>query len=153
MELRRRILNIERREKKTSIVIKEVDRERGNAKEIVSKIVRELAGEELVKEIKEVYSIGKEKDKVILVKMSEYENKSKVMANRNKLKGTQIYLDDDLSKEEREVQRHVRIWADEERKKGRSVKIGRGKCSIGEDVYVWNEAEKQMVKRFREIRK
>lgn len=41
------------------------------------------------------------------------------MEKKNKLKGTRVYVDDDLTKSERERQSEVRIWVRRERERER----------------------------------
>jgi len=55
------------------------------------------------------------------------DEKRMIMEKKNKLKGTTIYVDDDLTKNERERQSAMRVWAKSEREKGMSVKVGIGR--------------------------
>lgn len=56
-----------------------------------------------------------------------------------------IYIDDDLTKMERERQNHFRDKAKEEREKGNDVKIGYEKIFVKDSWYRWNEKEKKLV--------
>ncbi|KYN07152.1 hypothetical protein ALC62_01884 [Cyphomyrmex costatus] len=75
--------------------------------------------------------IGKE-EQFILEKLENFEEKIKIMKNKYKLRGRKIYVDDDMTRKEREIQKKVREWAYQEKKKGRMVKVGYGKAEIGE---------------------
>ncbi|XP_018343269.1 PREDICTED: uncharacterized protein LOC108749206 [Trachymyrmex septentrionalis] len=56
------------------------------------------------------------------------DDKKEIMIRRNKLTGTKIYVDDDLTKDERERQKEIRFWAKREKERGRRVKVGFGKA-------------------------
>ncbi|XP_018352130.1 PREDICTED: DEAD-box ATP-dependent RNA helicase 42-like [Trachymyrmex septentrionalis] len=56
------------------------------------------------------------------------DDKKEIMIRRNKLTGTKIYVDDDLTKDERERQKEIRLWAKREKERGRRVKVGFGKA-------------------------
>lgn len=66
------------------------------------------------------------------------EQKREVMVRKRELKKG-IYIDDDLTKMERERQNHLRDKAKEEREKGNDVKMGYGKIFIKDSWYRWNE--------------
>ncbi|XP_024878153.1 WD repeat-containing protein 87-like, partial [Temnothorax curvispinosus] len=75
------------------------------------------------KGIKDVFEIGKRKEKAILVKMEKYEDKRKLMEKRMNMKGSGIFVDDDLTIKERTRQKEIRAWAKNERERGTTVKI------------------------------
>lgn len=54
--------------------------------------------------------------------MKRWEDKEEVIKNKHKLKGTQIYLDHDLTKTENEIQKKLREIAKNER--GKAVNVG-----------------------------
>lgn len=58
-------------------------------------------------EIEEAEWYGKEERKVLVVKMKSREDKSEVLKKRGNLKGTRIYLEDDLTGEERKKQQQL----------------------------------------------
>lgn len=57
--------------------------------------------------------------------------RKKIMSNKNKLKGERIFIENDLSWEERKIQEKMNRWAREKREKGFQVKIGLGRIRIG----------------------
>lgn len=57
----------------------------------------------------------------VLVELEREEGKREVMRRRGKLKGTKIFLDDDLTREEREIQRELIKRAKEMREQGKKV--------------------------------
>lgn len=68
---------------------------------------------------------------VIIVKLDSEETKRKVMRNKNKLKGETIYIENDLTWEERKTQERISRWAKTQKEKGKGVKIGMGRVKIG----------------------
>lgn len=61
------------------------------------------------------------------------------MKEKSKLKGRDIYIDHDLTKEERDIQRKLRERAKREREESKKVKIGYKKIIIEGKTYIWNE--------------
>lgn len=84
-----------------------------------------------------------------LITMNSVEDKIKVMKNKSKLRTCQkrIYINDDMTKEERKVQEKVRIRAREEKAKGRRVKLGFQKVKIDDEQWIWSKEEKELVKK------
>ncbi|KAK9758999.1 hypothetical protein QE152_g331 [Popillia japonica] len=65
--------------------------------------------------------------KTYLIELTSIEDKIKIMKNKSKLKEyteEKVYINDDMTKEEREIQEKIRRKAKEERMKGKTVKIG-----------------------------
>lgn len=78
--------------------------------------------------------------KGIVVIVEEWEMKRNVMMKKKNLdKG--IYIDDDLTRREREIQERLRRMAREEKEKGKEVKIGYKKISVNGKWFKWNEKE------------
>lgn len=67
--------------------------------------------------------IGGER-KIILTGLDSWETKQEVMKNKSKLKGSSIYIDNDLTRKERDIQGNLVEIAKEEVKKGNRVRIG-----------------------------
>ena len=63
------------------------------------------------------------------------------MASKSQLKGTAVYVDDDLTEEERDVQRELRVRAREERKKGVDVWVGYRRIKIAGVLWVWDDGK------------
>jgi len=148
VELRREVTELkkkeeerERRERKKNIVIKGEQVEEGTARQVVEDLCNGICGEKI--RVKEVRVIGKE-EKMILVELENFEEKRKIMKNKYKLRGKKIYVDEDMTRKERGIQKRVREWAYQEKKKGRMVKVGYAKAYIGEIKYVWNYERDRM---------
>ncbi|PSN42467.1 hypothetical protein C0J52_21061 [Blattella germanica] len=67
---------------------------------------------------------------MILVKMRDFEEKLEVLRNKNKLRGIECYIDNDMTKEERSIQATLRRRAKEEKEKGYTVRVGYRKIQI-----------------------
>lgn len=76
---------------------------------------------------------------VIVVKVENEEKKREIMLNKNKLKGTTFYIENDLSWEERKIQKKINKWAREQRRKGEEIKVGVGRVRVRG---VWRKWEK-----------
>jgi hypothetical protein len=59
-----------------------------------------------------------------------------------------MYIDDDLTKEERETQKKLRELAREERDRGKRVKIGYRKIQINGEWFRRDEREEKLTKIF-----
>lgn len=73
-----------------------------------------------------------------LLELNNNTDKQLVMANKRKLKNVRearIYINNDVSKEDREVQSKIRTVAKEEGSKGKTVKIRFGKLNIDDEEW------------------
>lgn len=94
-------------------------------------------------EIKEVKEIGvKRRDSMIIAKMEKWEEKREIMKRKNLKSG--IYVEDDLTRKEREVRRRLRKIKEEKVKESKDVKVGYKKIHTGERWYRWNEKEERI---------
>ncbi|PSN33771.1 hypothetical protein C0J52_23792 [Blattella germanica] len=62
--------------------------------------------------------------------MRDFEEKLEVLRNKNKLRGIECYIDNDMTKEERSIQATLRRRAKEEAEKGHTVRVGYRKIQI-----------------------
>jgi len=65
------------------------------------------------------------------------------MRNKYKLKGERIFMENDLTYEERKVQEKMGRWAREKRAGGMEVKVRRGRLKIGSRWVTWEEIERE----------
>lgn len=82
--------------------------------------------------------------KVIITKLRSEEEKREVMKRKNKLKERQIYIENDLSWEKRQIQVMINKWANSEKNKNIDIKIGIGKARINGIWKFWREIEKEV---------
>ncbi|KAK4882617.1 hypothetical protein RN001_005936 [Aquatica leii] len=89
--------------------------------------------------VKDAITLG---TNVCLVKLENGKDKEKIMNNKTKLgkiPTEKIYINDDLTKKEREKQNQLREKAAEEKKHGKNVKLGYNKITIDGVVWKWNK--------------
>jgi len=84
---------------------------------------------------------------VVVVKLKNDETKKEVMRNKHKLKGGRIFIENDLSWEERKTQGEINRWAKIQREKGIEVKIGIGRVKLKDKWRNWNEILKEKEER------
>lgn len=120
MEIKRRLQEKEKRDRRNNIVIKGLE----NKEKSIEKMAREFLEKEfgIKKGVGKIDTVGKGKRELAVMELKDWETKQKIMREKGKLGERKIYIDHDLTKEEREVQRIER--AREERIKGKKVKIG-----------------------------
>lgn len=93
--------------------------------------------------VKNAYQVGRNDLSIFVAELESMEVKSQIMRKKYMLRGTEIYIDDDLLKNEREIQKKIRECAKTERDKNRKVKIGYKKICIDDVWYKWNETEER----------
>jgi len=122
-KLRKMILDKEKKERKNNIVIKGA-----NPVGDLSKWVQKFLKDSLEVD----YGLGQVKisRRVVIVKLGSEERKREIMQKKNKLCGGNIFIENDLTWEERKSQREIRVWAKQQRAKGKRIKIGYGKIRV-----------------------
>jgi hypothetical protein len=93
------------------------------------------------------------KDKMMLAKIENCEQKKNIMLIKSKLKEEKdermyILVDDDLTNEEKEIQKKIREVARGDRGKGKRVEIEHRKIQINGEWLRWDEREKKLKKHF-----
>lgn len=147
-ELEKYRLEQEKKERRCNIVIKGAEAEDKPARQAVKEVLEKIGKEKNVN----VVDAFKIRNGIIVAKISSIEEKSAIMRNRAKLRGTNVYIDDDLMKYERERQNRLRVWANEKRKDGMNVRVKYGKVVMNGKEYVWDECDKRMrEKGFQEV--
>jgi len=67
---------------------------------------------------------------VEVVRLESEEEKKEVMRNKYRLKGENIFIKNDLSWEERNVQVKINRWVKKQKMKGLEVKVGVGRVRV-----------------------
>lgn len=135
---------IEKEKRKCRLVIKGVKFETDQKEEATKQFIEAKLGVEV--EVKRVITLKEVKGMNInLVEMKDWDNKQTVMKNKYKLRGTNVYIDNDMTPKEREIQAEIRKIAKDERSKGRRTKIGYKKITIEGVDYVWDDEEKGVI--------
>lgn len=85
----------------------------------------------------------REEDRKNISKYVGYGEEKRNNDKQKNLKGTNMFIDDDITKKEREIQKKIRERADEEKRKENKTRIGYQKLEINGTWMKWQEnAEK-----------
>ena len=84
-----------------------------------------------------------DKNTIVVATMKSMEEKIRVMKEKRKLE-KRIYIDDDLTRKEREVQQQIRRMAKARREKDEYLMIGYKKLKIEKRWYRWYENEERL---------
>lgn len=143
-ELQEKIINLEdrmeqkeKREKRNNIIIKNT----GNTEEIIVEDVKDFIKQKLKVDI-QVEETFKVNNRITVVKMKDWKEKEKVMKNKYLLNGSDIYIENDMTVMEREIQSKLRKIAKEEKGKGNKVQVKYQKIIINTSTYTWAEIVK-----------
>lgn len=123
----------ERRKRKKSIVIRGVRTSGRGVKDEIKNLIKETMG--LSVYIKKVRPIGGG----LVVELESMENKREIMKNKKWLKGWDIWIDDDLTEREKEIQSWLERLVEEERKRGIEARIGYQRVQVKGEWYRWEE--------------
>lgn len=96
--------------------------------------------------IKKAFKLGK---KTCLIELNNSEDKKAVMQNKYKLKENKnesIFINDDLTKREMNINKEIRSLAKKEKDSGKKVKIGYRKLTINDEVWRWNKSKEKLEK-------
>jgi len=140
----------ERRERKNNLVIKGL---RGKGEKNLIESAQKFLEEEFEVKggVKEVQIAGGEGRELIIIQMDSWERREEIMRRTKKLGSRKIYIyiyiDNDLTQEEREVQTKLGVVARKERTKRRKTRVGYKRIEIEGQLYIWNEEENRIVKK------
>lgn len=133
----------EKLQKKNNIVIKGA-----NFEGDITKVQKFLEEKLKIKNRPEAVQTFKNQDREIsVVKMKSWEEKEEIMKNKSKLKGTQFYIDHDLTKTESEIQKKLRNMAQQEKIKGKTVSVGYQKIYINGVCWIWDLDKQELRKK------
>lgn len=147
-EMEKRISNLEnklekqeRGKKRNNIVFKGIDFEKEqqgsqNLKQKIANFVQKEMGIEI--EIEEAFKVGKPEAKVTVMTCKNFDHKIQLMKQKWKLPRG-VYVDSDLTLEERKVQQAIRNVAREEKEKGKKTKVGYRKLEVDGIKYEWSQ--------------
>ncbi|KAF7991958.1 hypothetical protein HCN44_010759 [Aphidius gifuensis] len=123
-----------RKERKCNICITGCIPETWNTKENIEKeLEKYLKSKIQVKEIEIV------KESEIKVKLMSWEDKRIIMIAKGELKGSDMWIDDDMTDREKGVQKWLRDKARNETKRGKTAHAKYQKLLIGREEWNWNE--------------
>lgn len=90
---------------------------------------------------------GNDPLKSIVVTLNSFALKKSIMSSKNTLKGTKIFIDPDLTKEEYEIYKAVRAAAAPLKAKGRKVIINYSRYCLDGKWFYWNQARNTFIER------
>lgn len=144
--LERRIDRQEKEKRKNNTILSGIKLEETN----MEQNLKEFINKELEIDIKpkkcQILK-NKQNKNMYLVEWESFEDKLMVLKKKYKLKSKsqQIFIESDLTPEERKIQWEVRMVANEAKKQSQNVKIGYQKIFIDGEEYRWSEKEKGVV--------
>ncbi|XP_046145439.1 trichohyalin-like [Osmia bicornis bicornis] len=129
-----------RRERKNNIIVRGKKWPTRNEKEEIEKLLREELNTDA--KARRVRVLGNERNMAV-VEMESWEDKAKVRRMKKELKdkGQMIFIDNDYTQKEREIQRKLVTRAKKEKEKGAQVKVGYMKIQIQGKWWFWNEVD------------
>lgn len=119
---------IEERERRNNLAIRDLKKENRSMKEVAEEFLEKKFG--IGKKIKKSYVVGRREREAIIVEMDQWKTKEKVMKEKKKLGIRRIFIDSDVTVEERQIQRKLRERARKEKMEGKTVKVGYKKMEI-----------------------
>jgi len=145
-QLERRWELKERGDRRRNLIVKGLKGGKGNMKEQVEDVIKGLGMrvEEKVEEVRRIEGGKREKGDMVIVKMATKEAKREIMANKWRLRGKEIWIEEDLTWEERRINWRARRVALERGWKGSSVRIGQGGAWIGGEWWTWDEEREDL---------
>ena len=78
---------------------------------------------------------------MILVELESYEKKMEIMRSKSKIRNTKVYIDNDLTRTERDIQKEIVSIARKENSKGNKTNIGYQRLYINGKLFKWNKNE------------
>lgn len=157
MELREEVKNLKEKIGKleeTNIAVEKIDRGTRKNNIIVSGLeIDKMEGnnnpEKIEKFLKQhldittkIKQVQKTKNNLLIIGIESFEDKIEIMRNKNKLKQTElskIYISNDLTPRERQIQKSLKELADKSRQENKVVKMGYQKLIIDGQEWRWNE--------------
>lgn len=143
--MEKRIEEIEKREElrsraeiKNNIVIKGYVANSANLNQELSALLEDKL--KVAVNVLKVHEIKTAKGgNLFIAKLANFAEKLKVMNNKSKLKGEDLYISNDRTIGERDIQRQLYKMADEERNLGKEVKVGFKKITVNGISSIWKD--------------
>ena len=144
--LETRLMRVEKLEKKNNIVIKGADIQNDPPKQEVAEFLQSTiqVQAKIIEATKIKTTLGKD---IIVAKLGSWEDKQNIMQAKSKLKGTKVFVDNDLTKEENRVQANLRKLAKNERDQEKNVKVGYQKLIVDKQIWDWDGKTEKIIER------
>jgi len=125
--------------RRRNIIIKGVPREKDDWRWGVEKLLKEIGAEVKIGELRRINTGREDKGEMVWLRLEREEDKRLVWENKKKLKGRNIWIEEDLSWKEREVRRKLGVIAAGERRKGKKVWVEVDRIKIERVWWRWDE--------------
>lgn len=137
----------EKNKRRKNVIINGLSEE-GEASEVVKKLADNL---KIQLQFEDAARLGIKKDgkkRPILVKCADMEQKKRILSKKSSLRDAKssIFIDDDLTRTEREIQVNIKKVAQEERTKGKKVQVFYQKVRVEDELWIWNMKTKALEK-------
>lgn len=96
-----------------------------------------------IEEIKEIKAGKEEKGRMVIVKVKSDESRRKILENKRKLRGKEVWIEKDQTFKERKMKWKLRQIAGEEERREERVRIGYGKLWTGDEARLWDKKEEE----------
>ncbi|KAK9687802.1 hypothetical protein QE152_g35997 [Popillia japonica] len=125
---------------KNKEMMEEIKQIRAEQRKYHEELMEKFLEEELKLKIK-LRGAGKISDKVYVIETEDMTDKLNILKHKKDLRKLtdRIYINTDLTKREREIQKELQKLASEERRNGNTVKIGYKKLIINDEEWSWDE--------------
>lgn len=144
-KLENKLENQEKKERKCNLVIKGLQIEENEKEKSLEKFIKNTMNIET--RVKKAFKMNKKGNSdIILAEMETWEEKQAIMTNKSKLRGSAIYIENDMTIEERKIQAEIRKLSRAERERGKRTTIGYKKLFINGIEHVWSDREKRIIK-------
>lgn len=103
--VKKKLEESERQTRKNRIVIKDLKKGKGNFIDTVKEFLKKKFG--VTEIIKDIEVLGREGRETAVVDLKDWKAKQEIMGKKNKLNGRKIYIEHDLTRDERKVQGQI----------------------------------------------
>ena len=131
----------EKKERRNNIIIRALNTNGKEVKETVEKWIEEQLEYNCKVDWARVME-GRDNG-LIIARMKDEGQKKEIMKKKSRLAGKRIFIDNDLTKGERKIQKEIRQLARTERGNGRKVKTGYQRINIDGKWFKWQDITKQ----------
>lgn len=149
-ELESKIEVLERQTRKNNVIyfgIEEVEDE--NIKTLEQNIINVITKKQEVNlnqtEINNVYRIGKinneRQPRPVIVSLTNFKRKTEILSSRAKLRGSDIFVNEDMTRKQQEVRKNLNVHAKRLREEGKRVSIKGDRIVIHENTYDIDELD------------
>lgn len=145
--LENKIEKTDREKRKMNIIIKGKYFPENAKAEMVQKFLEEKIGVKTkLNEIQHVGTKGKGEKTIVRATVDNLDGKRMIMKNKKKLRGSNYYIDDDLTDAEQLIQKKIREIGKTEKSKGNKIIIAYQKIKIDEEWFRWDNETGKIIK-------